>query len=110
VRLYVVWLSMVRSDSKRGWQADLLTDPRAVHFWDEDKEVGAWFGKRVGYTKNDGVLWDAFFLYGPDAAWGDPPGPLVVWGRPVIEDREELEKGLRTLLGQPAQREGTPSR
>ena len=33
-----------------------------------------------------GKVWDAFFLYGADAAWdGRPPAPLAA-GAPVVRD------------------------
>jgi len=91
---------MYRGDARSAWPASLLTDPRVVHFWDEQKVVGTWFGKQPDYTglSNGSVLWDAFLLYGAEARWDDKPSHLISTGRTIVAKREELRKSLPPLL------------
>ena len=46
------------------------------------------------------IHWDAFYLYGQDAAWGDqPPTPLLTWGRTILNDRKKLLGKIEGLAG-----------
>lgn len=73
-----------------------MPDPRVVHYWDGQRLVGAWFAENLeGYQ---GVVWDAHYLYGPDAAWEDRPAPLVARGSTIYGERQALEEQVRTLL------------
>ncbi|MCI0353068.1 MAG: hypothetical protein L0Z53_26915 [Acidobacteriales bacterium] len=91
---------MYRGDERSKWPSDLLTDPRVVHFWDEQKVVGTWFGQHPDYTSlsNGQALWDAFLLYGAESNWGDKPSHLISTGRTIVAKREELLKSLPPLL------------
>ena len=91
---------MYPGDERSKWPSGLLTDPRVVHYWDEQKVVGEWFGKHPDTTilSNGKVLWDAFLLYGQEARWDDKPSPLVSAGRTIVAKREELRKNLLPLL------------
>ncbi|MCI0388015.1 MAG: hypothetical protein MOB07_04510 [Acidobacteria bacterium] len=77
-----------------------MTDPRVVHFWDEQKVVGTWFGKHPDYNSlsNGQVLWDAFLLYGAESRWDAKPSHLVSTGQTIVAKREELRKTLPLLL------------
>jgi len=91
---------MYPGDERSKWPSGLLTDPRVAHFWDEQKVVGAWFGKRTDYLElsKGNVLWDAFLLYGAESRWDDKPSHLVSTGRTIVAKREELRKSLPPLL------------
>jgi hypothetical protein len=67
VRIYAVWFNMLPNDSRGKFPTDLLTDSRVTQFWDENHLVGTAFAPLADWHK--GVLWDAYFLYGPDATW-----------------------------------------
>lgn len=73
-----------------------MPDPRVIHYWDGERLVGKWFAENLeGYQ---GVIWDAYYLYGPDAAWEDLPAPLVARGSTIYGERQALEEQVRTLL------------
>ena len=74
----------------------LLSDPRVTHFWDGQRQIGRWYSQQEG---EQGLLWDAYRLYGPAATWTDAPGPVLSQGGPVVERRAELQTALRSLLG-----------
>ena len=96
LRVYAVWLPMLGSDAREAWVGTTMPDPRVLHFWDEEREVGQWFAKEVdGYN---GVAWDIYYLYGPEAVWEDIPSPLVGSGGTIIHKRETLEREVNVLL------------
>ena len=74
-----------------------MPDPRVKHFWDGELEVSRWFARRVdGY---EGVSWDMYYLYGPEAEWKTIPGPLDYSGGAIYRERETLRTRVSTLLG-----------
>jgi hypothetical protein len=44
------------------------------------------------------VVWDAFYVYGPDAQWTTKPEPLIVSGSTVLDEFEGLKTKLSPLL------------
>jgi hypothetical protein len=108
LRVYAVWFNMMPADSRAKWSANLLTDSRVIHRWDEPKTLGRWFGPRTAVMKsqltpdstwNDGdVLWDAYLLYGADAKWDAEPAGLINWGRTIVAARESLRTDFEKLF------------
>lgn len=73
-----------------------MPDPRVIHFWDSEMQVGEWFAEKVeGYR---GVSWDTYFLYGPDAQWETVPSPLAGSGGTIYGERETLKMQISLLL------------
>ena len=96
LRVYAVWLPMLWSDARKKWNGTTMPDTRVIHFWDGDLQVGQWFAKQVdGF---EGISWDTYYLYGPDATWENTPSPLMGSGGTIYGERETLEMQLRTLL------------
>ena len=78
------------------WNGTNMPDARVMHFWDGEQAVGEWFAKEVdGY---EGIAWDIYYLYGPDATWETVPSPLLGSGRTIYGERETLETQMHTLL------------
>ncbi|MGH9389519.1 MAG: hypothetical protein ACRD1Z_07880 [Vicinamibacteria bacterium] len=104
MKVYAVAFRMLPSDWLAGWATrpqDLLSDPRAEHSWDGGRVVGRWYDQRVtriGGPDDDRVEWDAYFLYGPEAEWGEEPPALVSWGRTIVDSRNRLSQDFSTLL------------
>ena len=87
---------MLGGDAREKWNGNTMPDSRVTHFWDGEYIVGRWFAKEVdGY---EGIAWDVYYLYGPDAAWEARPSPLIGEGATIYGERETLEMKLRTLL------------
>jgi len=78
-----------------------MTDPRVVHYWDPDAEIGGWFGQNkdeIGFSYFSGAtVWDAYLLFGPGAAWVDAPAPLESFGFTVLADKEDLNTAIDEL-------------
>ena len=99
LRVYAVWLPMLATDARSEWRRSALPDDRVRHFWDEDRVVGRWLADEdVGGLGSPGIVWDAFFVFGPDATWDDVPRPLLASGTPVIGAAPKLDAALEPLL------------
>lgn len=86
--MYVVWLPILATDSRGEWNASVFEDPRVRDYWDEQRVVGRWFAERdVGGLGYAGIVWDAYFYYGP----GDTLLAPAESGSPVIDATEPLE-------------------
>lgn len=87
---------MLGGDARDKWNGNTMPDTRVSHYWDGNLQVGQWFAKNVdGY---DGVAWDIYYLYGPDATWETVPTPLVGSGVTIYGERETLQMQTMTLL------------
>jgi hypothetical protein len=97
MRVYAVWIPLPVSMTRDAWDAANLSDVRVRQFWDLDLVTSRWFASQVdGY---DGISWDFYYLYGPDATWGTIPSPLAGTGGTIYAERFSLEKQVLSLLG-----------
>lgn len=88
---------MLAGDAREAWNGTTMPDPRVMHFWDGKLQIGEWFAQNVdGY---DGVAWDVYYLFGPDAEWKTIPSPFVGSGQTIYAEREQLQSQINTLLG-----------
>ncbi|HEU0293380.1 MAG TPA: hypothetical protein VFR47_11630 [Anaerolineales bacterium] len=97
LRVYAVWLPRLWSDKRESWDPAVLPEPRVIHFWDGDAQVGEWFARKV--DAYEGIAWDVYYLYGPDATWETIPEPLVGSGGTIIDEREKLKMEVGALIG-----------
>ena len=98
LRVYAIWLPMLWGDSRSRWDGRTMSDSRVAHYCDQSRVVGEWFAQEVdGYS---GIAWNVYYLYGPDATWGELPGPLVASGRTIYSERQALGAGIQYLLDQ----------
>lgn len=90
---------MLGPDSRAAIDPGLIGDGRVTQFWDADRVVGRWLAEAgVGAVEPSGVVWDAFYAFGPEATWNERPGPVAGFGTPVISERDALEEALAPLL------------
>jgi hypothetical protein len=102
VRVYAIWFSMYPTDLRERWPADVLTDRRVVHLWDEQKNVGRWYGERERDIEThvapdssglgQPILWDAYLVYGRASRWDEAPTELLRWGRTILRTKESLHE------------------
>lgn len=107
LQVYAIWFSMYPTDQREAWPGDVLTDPRVVHFWDEEKTVGRWYMNRIAQIQparaagsaglGGNVLWDAYLVYGPESQWSDSPGGLRRWGRTILGTQEALRDAVAAV-------------
>jgi hypothetical protein len=96
LRVYAVWLPMLGGDAREEWNGTTMSDTRVTHFWDGDRLVGQWFAKHV--DDYEGIAWDVYYLYGPEATWETIPLPLTDSGGTIIGERDTLQLQLSTML------------
>ncbi len=93
---------MLFSDAKSQWDPDLLSDARVTHYWDPDLSIGRWFDAnedQIGFEFNKGpIVWDSYFLFGPEAMWASTPSPLISYGNTILAEREELLEATQAIL------------
>lgn len=78
------------------WNGMNMPDTRVIHYWDGDRTVGRWFAEHLeGY---EGIVWDVYYLYGPDAVWDGTPLPMIDSGGTIYSDRNRLEAQFQLLL------------
>jgi hypothetical protein len=51
-------------------------DPRSRHYWDEGGRLMQGYTKKLGLSQD---AWDVYFIYGPEAHWGDEPPKPDFW-------------------------------
>ncbi|HKA48984.1 MAG TPA: hypothetical protein VKK19_05260, partial [Candidatus Dormibacteraeota bacterium] len=93
--MYVVWFDMLPGDSRQLVDTRVLNDRRVTNFYDPKKTVGSWFSRHV--DGENGIAWDAYYLYGPDASWPAEPGPMLSSGGSVIGSSADLAAAFRKL-------------
>ncbi|MGH3103942.1 MAG: hypothetical protein ACRDN6_07600 [Gaiellaceae bacterium] len=97
--MYAIWLPMLATDARSEWDESVLADARVTHFWDEERIAGRWLADAdLGGLGSSGIVWDAFFVFGPAASWSLGPAPLEAAGATVIGHSDDLAAGLRPFL------------
>jgi hypothetical protein len=95
LRLFVVWMPMLATDARDEIDAELMGGDRVRQYWDADRMLGTHLAEidlgGLGYA---GIVWDAFFVFGPDSRWEGRPSGLAGSGAPVIAETAELESAL----------------
>lgn len=99
MRFYVVWLNQRSTDARDTIEASTLDDARVTQYWDEEAVIGTWLSDvDLGGLGYSGIVYDTYYVFGPDAAWDDVPAPIAGSGVPVISTGEELLAEIRAQL------------
>lgn len=79
----MVWSGQVGGKPKHVPEAAaLMPDPRALHYWDEERMIGRAYREfdLDGETLTIGnEAWDVWLLFDRDARWGDDGPPKASW-------------------------------
>jgi hypothetical protein len=90
---------MLATDARSEIDRSLLADARVRQYWDGERAIGTWLAERdLGGLGSSGVVWDAYFVFGPGATWEDEPAPLVDSGAPVVSNGERLREAVLAQL------------
>ena len=100
LRVYVVWADLLIDDNRASVDPGVMPDPRALHYWVGKRTVGTWLARQDRYWQlfRGPSAWDIYYIFGPDAAWGEAPGPLLDSGYPLVQKTEELREALSRIL------------
>jgi hypothetical protein len=91
---------MLATDSRSSWNwtGGVIEDNRVTHYWDDKKKVGRFYADKNPESDDPEVIWDAFYLYGPDAQWLQKPEPLLATGATVRSEFDTLRDRTLPLL------------
>lgn len=79
LNVFVVWVPMLATDGIDAAEevAGLISDVRAVHFFDSTRRIGGAIAASVGGV--DAVAWDTYLCYRPGPTWVEAPPPPDRW-------------------------------
>jgi hypothetical protein len=99
VAVFAVWFAVLGPDSSSQVNSSLLDDARVIQYWDSDGDVSAFLTENADQLDlpAEGLFWDAYLLFGPDADWEEIPTDLIAWGAPVVTNIDGLTKQLDDL-------------
>jgi hypothetical protein len=97
--VYAIWFSMLPGDTPAAFPGAqrMMPDRRVVHLWDTHRLAGKWFKESVTPDYAGRIIWDVYYLYGSEAEWGNIPQPLILWGRTIMDKRQELLNQISLL-------------
>ena len=102
IRVYTIWLPVYFSDTRSAWDANVMSDERVTHFWDEERIVGQWLVEHTNAGSEGtiyGSYWDRYFLYDGSAAWeadGITEEPLIT-NYPIIYYNDDLLEQMKSF-------------
>jgi hypothetical protein len=93
----VVWVHRWGTDTRGEIDGAGMVDPRVTHLWDTGNVIGQPFLER-SRVEFDGLDYDFFLLFGPDAVWGQTPPRSLSSGATVIGSSDRLANAAAALL------------
>lgn len=98
--MYVVWLPMLPTDARDRWNSKLIDDPRASHYWNGPRSVGAWFADNLSACPSLGaVAWDAIYIFDADASWDGDALAQKGCATPVYSHTAEIAEIVSDVIG-----------
>jgi hypothetical protein len=97
LRVFVIWLPMLRTDARSEWPRNEIVDPRALHFWDPGRAVGATLAARDDLKRWRPVAWDIWAMYPPGTMWRDGAPRPDALGWTIIKTRNQLGTTIAAL-------------
>jgi hypothetical protein len=93
-------MPMLPGDESSAWDPSVISDPRVTQLWDGDRIVGRWLADHQigGLDRPGGIVWDAFFGFGPSARWQRVPSDLVTAGSTIIGNTGALQHDFVSVL------------
>ena len=93
IKVYVVWTPVLWEDDRRAAVEAIghVSDERAVHFWDADKSLAFSLEKIVTLPRGRPLAWDVYFVFDPQATWGDGPPKPATWMHQLGTDERKLD-------------------
>ncbi len=109
LRVITIWVPVLESDTeataRRG--PPEMPDPRVTHCFDRGAVTSRWYLRHVVEGWPDlaerpvfrkGMIWDAFFLYGPEVTTDELRSGCLAAGATILRDRPTLLEGLGRLF------------
>lgn len=94
--VHVVWTPVLESDDYEAAVAsrkELLTDPRTIHYWDGDQDLGLLYGKLLTLPSGRVLAWDIYFVFAPGTRWNEEAPVPADWAHQLGGDERHLGEG-----------------
>ncbi len=96
--MLVVWEPILNSDREPPKNFPDFEKTQVQQFWDPEHRVSrallASPAIAARHVDDDGVVWDAAFLFAPGARWEEAPPDASFAGAPVIRAHKRLREAL----------------
>jgi hypothetical protein len=82
----------------------LVSDKRALHFWDGSGWLGKHYGKALDLPGNRPFAWDVYFVFDSQARWAEEPPVPREWMHQLggLDQRrldgDKLREAVRNLM------------
>lgn len=99
LRVHVVWTPVLGDDDRDASleSRNLIPDPRAVHYWDDELDLGLAYGRAVALPPGRDLAWDVYFVFDQGTMWeGNLPVPAE-YSHQLGRDERYLGDGSRLL-------------
>lgn len=104
--VHVVWTPVLPADNYKAATTahKYVPDERATYYWDGDQNLGMAYGSVLDLPRGRRLAWDIYFVYGPDAVWGDTLPVPAVWNHQLgmddrsLGDASLIHEGITALL------------
>ena len=104
--VHVVWTPVLKSDNFEATRSaqKLIPDPRALHYWDGDQNLGKAYGSVLELPRGRELAWDIYFAYEEGVIWEETVPVPSHWVHQLGRDERHLDDGsglreaLRNLL------------
>lgn len=107
LRAYIIFLPILQTDDRGSAKkrASEFADKRLAYFWDGDRSTGKLWQRVLDL---EGIAWDVYFLYGPEAQWDREPTAPDFWmhqlgharGKAPLLNKSKFESKVKDLLGE----------
>lgn len=111
MRVLAVWEPILFTDFSRPASRVLrrLSDPRVLHFWDPNHLGAEQLARHSDPSQNQpecciqrGTLWDLAAVYSSGTLWEQRLPHALVYGGPVISQRDSIAEVLDRSQGRPS--------
>jgi hypothetical protein len=102
LKVFVIWTPRYFGDSlaKATASMKLVSDKRAMHFWDGKGWLGKQYGKALKLPGSRTFAWDVYFVFDSHANWEKAPPLPIEWMHQLggMEERRLDGDKLRDIV------------
>ncbi len=109
LKVFVVWTPAFPGDNREKAEKSmsLVTDQRAIHFWDGTRKLGDRYKEVLNLPSGIKTAWDVYFAFRADSEWKETPPKPEVWMHQLrvpgmdyskFLNPEEFRSGVQRLL------------
>lgn len=91
LKVFTVWLPQYEGDSRIAALSAkrIVSDGRALHFWDSLGALGERYGQLLDLPANRTFAWDVYMVFDQDTNWKEKPPTPAYWMHQLDADTAE---------------------